>query len=73
MYSLFLTGHNNPNNPAEFSYMQMINTARRYIYITTPYLILDNEMVTSLRLAAQSSIDVRIITPGIPDKKYVLR
>ena len=62
---------NNPNNPAEFSYMQMINTARRYIYITTPYLILDNEMVTSLRLAAQSGIDVRIITPGIPDKKYV--
>ncbi len=62
---------NNPNNPAEFSYMQMINTARRYIYITTPYLILDNEMVTSLRLAAASGVDVRIITPGIPDKKYV--
>lgn len=62
---------NNPHNPAEFSYMQIINNARRYIYITTPYLVLDNEMVTALRLAALSGIDVRIITPGIPDKKYV--
>lgn len=62
---------NNPNNPAEFTYMQMINTAREYIYLTTPYLVLDNEMVTALRLAAQSGVDVKIMTPGIPDKKYV--
>ncbi len=62
---------NNPNNPAELSYMQMINTAKRYIYLTTPYLVLDNEMVTALGLAAASGVDVRIITPGIPDKKYV--
>ena len=39
--------------------------------ITTPYLIIDNEMVTALTLAAKSGIDVRIITPGIPDKKLV--
>ena len=41
------------------------------MYITTPYLILDNEMVTCLCRAAHSGVDVRIITPGIPDKWYV--
>lgn len=52
-------------------YLNMINKAKRYVYITTPYLIIDNEMVTALTLAAKSGIDVRIITPGIPDKKLV--
>ena len=52
-------------------YLNMINKAKRYIYITTPYLIIDNELVTALTLAAKSGIDVRIITPGIPDKKMV--
>ena len=52
-------------------YLNMINKAKKYVYITTPYLIVDNEMVTALTLAAKSGIDVRIITPGIPDKKMV--
>ncbi|MGN0435866.1 MAG: cardiolipin synthase [Wujia sp.] len=52
-------------------YLNMINKAKKYIYITTPYLIIDNEMHTALTLAAKSGIDVRIITPGIPDKKTV--
>ena len=52
-------------------YLNMINKAKHYVYITTPYLIIDNEMVTALTLAAKSGIDVRIITPGIPDKKLV--
>lgn len=52
-------------------YLNMINKAKRYVYITTPYLIIDNEMFTALTLAAKSGIDVRIITPGIPDKKTV--
>lgn len=52
-------------------YLNMINKAKHYIYITTPYLIIDNEMFTALTLAAKSGIDVRIITPGIPDKKLV--
>lgn len=59
------------NNVGEAAYMQIINRARRYVYITTPYLALDNEMITALTVAAQSGIDVRIITPGIPDKKLV--
>ncbi|MDD5952623.1 MAG: cardiolipin synthase [Oscillospiraceae bacterium] len=52
-------------------YLNMINRAKNYIYITTPYLILSNEIVSALQNAAQSGVDVRIITPHIPDKKYV--
>ena len=58
-------------NVSETAYMQIINRAHDYVYITTPYLILDNEMVTSLINAAQSGIDVRIITPHVADKWYV--
>ncbi len=50
-------------------YFNMITRANRYVYIMTPYLILDNVMITALAYAAKSGIDVRIITPGIPDKK----
>ncbi|MBQ4517302.1 MAG: cardiolipin synthase [Clostridia bacterium] len=52
-------------------YMNLIHSARRYLYIQTPYLIIDDGMVSALVLAAKSGVDVRIITPGIPDKKYV--
>ena len=52
-------------------YMNLICKAKDYIYITTPYLIIDNEMVSALRLAAKNGVDVRIITPHIPDKWYV--
>lgn len=55
----------------EYAFMQMISGAKKYIYITTPYLILDNEIEVCLCLAAKSGIDVRIIMPGIPDKKTV--
>lgn len=56
---------------SEFSYMNIINNAKRYVYITTPYLILDNEMISCLCLASKSGIDIKIITPYIPDKGYV--
>ncbi len=59
------------NNSAEGLYMQMINGAQRYLYIATPYLILDNTMITELLLAAKSGIDVKIITPKKWDKWYV--
>ena len=52
-------------------YLHMINRAQRYVYIFTPYLIIDEEMMTALCLAAKSGIDVRIVTPGIPDKRLV--
>lgn len=56
---------------AENVYLNVINNAKRYLYIFTPYLIVDNEMVTALRLAALRGVDVRIITPAIPDKKTI--
>lgn len=52
-------------------YLNIINKARRYVYICTPYLIIDNEMMTALCLAAKNGVDVRIMTPGTPDKKLV--
>ncbi|TCL41013.1 cardiolipin synthase [Harryflintia acetispora] len=58
-------------NVAENAYMQIINGATNYVYITTPYLILDNEMLGALTLAAQSGVDVRIMTPHVPDKWFV--
>lgn len=55
----------------ETVYLNMLNKAKRYVYITTPYLIIDNEMVTALTIAAKNGVDVRIITPHIADKWYV--
>lgn len=52
-------------------YLSLINRARKSIFITTPYLICDDEILNSLCSAAESGVDVRIILPGIPDKKYV--
>jgi cardiolipin synthase len=49
----------------------LINQAKKYVYISSPYLVLDNEMVTALKIAAQSGVDVRIIVPSQPDKKFV--
>lgn len=49
-------------------YLHILNTAKDYVYIMTPYLILDNEMESALCFAAQRGIDVRIVLPGIPDK-----
>lgn len=51
--------------------LNMLNQAKRYVYITTPYLIIDSELVQALENAAIRGIDVRIITPHIPDKKLV--
>ncbi len=50
-------------------YMDILNQARRYVHIMTPYLILDGEMADALVFAAKRGVDVRIILPGIPDKK----
>ena len=52
-------------------YLNLINNACRYVYIMTPYLILDEELNTALQLAAKRGVDVRILTPGIPDKRTV--
>jgi len=57
----------------ETVYLDMINAAEKYLYIFTPYLILDDFMRAALCSAAARGVDVRIVTPGIPDKKMVFR
>lgn len=52
-------------------YLNMIGYAKKYLYVYTPYLVTDNEILTALKLAAKRGVDVRIVTPGIPDKKLV--
>ena len=52
-------------------YLNLINRAKRYVYITTPYLVIDSTLSMALGAAAKSGVDVRIITPHIPDKKTV--
>lgn len=52
-------------------YLNIINQANHYVYIFTPYLIIDTDMINSLSLAAKRGVDVRIVIPGIPDKKVV--
>ncbi|MCR4841641.1 MAG: cardiolipin synthase [Eubacterium sp.] len=52
-------------------YISMIEKAERYCYFVSPYLILTDEMTHAISLAAKRGVDVRILTPGIPDKKIV--
>lgn len=51
--------------------MNILNMAQDYVWISTPYLVLSDEMSRALTLAAKRGVDVRILTPGIPDKKIV--
>ncbi len=57
-------------NIGEQVYFHILNHAKKYVHIMTPYLILDNEMVTNLTYAAKCGIEVIIIMPHIPDKWY---
>lgn len=54
-------------------YLNIIKNAKDYVYLMTPYLIIDDEMQRELTLAAQRGVDVRIVTPGIPDKKLIYK
>lgn len=58
-------------NVTESAYMEILNHAKKYVWITTPYLILDDEMTNTLIRVALCGVDVRIITPYVPDKKLV--
>ncbi len=55
----------------ETVYLNLISQAKNYVYINTPYLILDNEIIMALANAAKAGVDVRIVTPHIPDKALV--
>lgn len=57
-------------NVGALVYQDIIQHARRYVHIFTPYLVLDNETAVSLKYAAKRGVDVRLVLPHIPDKKY---
>ena len=61
---------NNPDNPAEDVFLQMISTARRFLYITTPYFIPDESVMRALCIAGDGGVDVRLMLPGKPDHWY---
>ena len=58
-------------NVGENVYINILNQSTKYCYIFTQYLIIDSEMINALSLAAKRGVDVRIVVPGIPDKKIV--
>ena len=55
----------------EINYINLINSAKKSIYISTPYLILPYTLLQAIRVAAQRGVDIRLFVPGIPDKKVV--
>ena len=61
---------NNPDNPIEETYLQLIASAQRMLYITTPYYAVEESMQQALCIAADAGVDVRLLVPAIPDKKY---
>ena len=67
----YADGPTNGEPIAENVYINLINAARRYCYITTPYLLITDEMAKAMKNAALKGVDIRLITPGIPDKKMI--
>lgn len=67
----YTDGPDNRKNPGENIYIQMLNNAKDYVYIYTPYFVASSEMLTAILNASYSGVDVRIITPHKPDKWYV--
>lgn len=62
---------NNPDNPVEAVYLQLIASAKRMLYITTPYYAVEESIQEALCIAADAGVDVRLMIPAIPDKKLV--
>ena len=54
----------------EMVYIDLLNRAQKYVHIITPYLILDGELENALRFAAERGVDVHLILPGVPDKRF---
>ena len=67
----FSDNPHNKKNPSENTYINIINNAKKYVYIMTPYLILDSETSQALINSSLAGVDIKIITPYIPDKKLV--
>lgn len=61
---------NNPDNPIEETYLQLFASAKRFLYVTTPYYAVEDGMQRALCIAADAGVDVRLMVPAIPDKKF---
>lgn len=61
---------NNPDNPVEGTYLQLISSAQKMLYITTPYYAVEEAVQQALCIAGDAGVDVRLLVPAIPDKKY---
>ena len=64
-------GPENRKSPIENTYIQTINYARDYVYMTTPYFIISESLLTAMLNSARGGVDVRVVVPHIPDKKLV--
>ncbi|MEQ9810793.1 cardiolipin synthase [Streptococcus jiangjianxini] len=60
----------NYHHIAENVYIDILNNAKDYVHIMTPYLVIDSEMMHALTFAAERGVEVSLIMPGIPDKPY---
>jgi len=65
------SGPDSLDEQVKYGYIKMINEARDYVYIQTPYFIPDDAFLEALKISAMSGVDVRIMIPKIPDKKFV--
>ena len=65
------SGPESPETEIKFAYLKMINSAKRSIYIQTPYLVPDESIFEALKCAAVSGVDVRIMIPPMPDHPFV--
>ena len=65
------SGPSDRNDHIKDGYIKMITSAKKYLYIQSPYFVTDRTLLEALRLAAACGIDVRIMLPGIPDKKSI--
>ena len=62
---------NNPDNPVEAAYLQLIASAKKMLYLTTPYYAVEESIQETLCIAADAGVDVRLMIPAVPDKKFV--
>ncbi len=65
------SGPDSENEEIKCGMLRMIYSAKKYVFIQTPYYVPDEAFMTAVQTAAQSGVDVRIMIPGMPDKKYV--
>lgn len=65
------SGPDSPEEEVKDGMIKILNHARQYTYIQTPYFVPDKAFMTAIRMAAQSGVDVRVMIPGAPDKPYV--